>query len=725
MLPDGALSQVVLIGVSTFSDPELPPLPMVINNLDALWQTFTHPDWWGVRGAHCRRLDDRDGPLSADSVRETLDDAASRAEDLFLVYYAGHGIPQDPGDLVLAVSQTTRKVPRARGVSIGEVRDAFLNSRARTRMLILDCCFSGRALENMGLDKPTATLASVPATSEAGAPEGEEFTEFGGHLVRVLRHGVRNGPALLTLQDIAAEIQAVTSERGSPRLQASLGADRVALVRNAAKAGSSVTLTDHRSLDHLADVVRGAAAVARPIRRTLGPRGLAALIPLEGGARREESDAAGIARSFHAERQRDEIGVSQMRQLVQAVHRRVGDGAAAAVVLAYALIDGVFEALRRDAHPGELMEGMQLGARWAYHELTRQAVMVKSNKQLLAVTSTATRDPTLAAIVAEAVNRVGIGGAILIEETYAFHHELERVPGMRIPGECVAPEPFTDRERGESVLEYPLFLVVDELVLQNLQPALDTAIDQKRPLAVLAALAQKDALEVLGAERHRGVDSVVVLANPDVLTEVRARAPIAGQGRWWAGQLPRPPGSLRKIVATRDQTVILWEPDGRDGTPLVPVVRVGVDTVDTVDTVDERRRLAETAVSVALSAIDEGVVPGGGIALLTAHRTLRDMLDGPKEQRPKRLQVPDGQLVGLRVMTHALAAPALQLWQNARLDAESTLIELRARPAGDGVDLRDGEVGSMTGRGVIDSLVVVRTGLEEALSVTQRFTQLA
>ncbi|MGH3905177.1 MAG: caspase, EACC1-associated type [Pseudonocardiaceae bacterium] len=722
MLPDGALSQAVLIGVSTFNDPELPPLPMVINNLDALWQTFTHPDWWGVPSKHCRRLDDQDGPLSADSVREALDDAASRAEDLFLVYYAGHGIPQDPGDLVLAVTQTVWEVPRARGISIGEIRDAFLNSRARTRMLILDCCFSGRALENMGLDKPTATLASVPSTSESEAPEGEEFTEFGGHLVWVLRHGIRSGPALLTLQDIAAEIHVATSERGSPRLQASLGADRVALVRNVAKAGSSVVLTDRRSVDHLADVVRGIDAVARPIRRTLGPRSLAALITLEGGVRREESDAATIARSFRAERQRDEIGVSQIRRLVQTVHRRAGDGAAIAVVLAHALIDGVFESLRRNTHPGELMKGVQRGIRWAGGELTRQAVVVESNEQLLAVTTTATRDPALAAIVARAVNRAGTGGAILVEEAHAFHHALELAPGMRIVGGCVAPELFTDHEREEAVLEYPHVLVVDELQMRDLKPALDTAIDRKQPLAILAASVREDALRVLVTEQRRGVDSVVVTANPAVLDEIRARTPIKGEGRWRAGQPPRLPGSLRKIVATRDQTIILWEPDGRDETPLVPVVRVGADTAASPH---ERRRLAETAVSVALGAIEEGVVPGGGIALLTAHFTLQDMLDRPEAHRPERLRVPGGQFVGLQVVTQALAAPALQMWQNARLDAMGTLIELHAGSAGDGFDLLEGGVGSMFGRGITDALVVVRTALEEALSVTQRFARLA
>jgi chaperonin GroEL (HSP60 family) len=228
---------------------------------------------------------------------------------------------------------------------------------------------------------------------------------------------------------------------------------------------------------------------------------------------------------------------------------------------------------------------------------------------------------------------------------------------------------------------------------------------------------------MLVEKKAHGLDSVIVAINSDeVLRELRARTMTSGKGRKRITRAAAAPGPVRKIVTARDHTVLLWESAASIEPVLLPVVRVGTDTAATSH---ERRRLAETAVSVALGAIKDGVVPGGGIALLNAHFRLLDWLDQPEAQRPEWLQVPDGRLDGRRIVTQALAAPALQLWQNARLDTKATLTKLHVGPPGEGVDLVQTAVGPMVGRGITDALVVVRTGLEEALSVTQHFAQLA
>ncbi|MFD1048289.1 caspase family protein, partial [Kibdelosporangium lantanae] len=157
-LASGQLSRAVLIGVSSFTDPDLYDLPSVTNNVDTLHGMLTHPDWWGIPLENCARIKD---DVSAQRVRELLREAARSAEDVLLVYYAGHGLPLDPDDLVLATTHTRQKSPRDSGVPIDDIRDVFLSSRARTRVLVLDCCYSGRALERLRLDKATATLASV------------------------------------------------------------------------------------------------------------------------------------------------------------------------------------------------------------------------------------------------------------------------------------------------------------------------------------------------------------------------------------------------------------------------------------------------------------------------------------------------------------------------------------------------------------------------------------
>nr|WP_052478735.1 caspase family protein [Kibdelosporangium sp. MJ126-NF4]CEL20346.1 diguanylate cyclase/phosphodiesterase (GGDEF & EAL domains) with PAS/PAC sensor(s) [Kibdelosporangium sp. MJ126-NF4]CTQ97571.1 diguanylate cyclase/phosphodiesterase (GGDEF & EAL domains) with PAS/PAC sensor(s) [Kibdelosporangium sp. MJ126-NF4] len=244
-LPDPEHSYAVLIGASTYESDELPDVPAVRNNLEGLAAALTDPARGSLRPGHCTTVGDQA------SVRETyraLRGYAERAEDTFIVYFAGHGLTGlKHHELYLALSDTGVNELPVSALSFEVIRGLFSECSATNRVLILDCCFSGRAVLDF-MAKPeevflgqveiagTYTLASVPANALALAPPGETYTAFTGELIHLLSEGVRGGPELLTLGDIYRRLRTNMSSRNLP-LPGQRGtgtADFLALTRNPA-----------------------------------------------------------------------------------------------------------------------------------------------------------------------------------------------------------------------------------------------------------------------------------------------------------------------------------------------------------------------------------------------------------------------------------------------------------------------------------------------------------
>jgi sugar lactone lactonase YvrE len=209
--PDGLRSRAVLIGTCRYTSPELPPLPAVRNNIRDLKQVLTQRDGAGIRRGDC--VDVLDAP-DLRTVWSPLQRAADEAEDLLLVYYAGHGVLDRNGYLYLSLPDTTRNSEHFTALDIGKLREVIGESNAANRVLILDCCFSGRVHGAMGAAGPAAlaagqveiagtyTLTSTSANVPAHAPIGKEYTAFTGALLKTLKEGIPNGPELLTLDEI-------------------------------------------------------------------------------------------------------------------------------------------------------------------------------------------------------------------------------------------------------------------------------------------------------------------------------------------------------------------------------------------------------------------------------------------------------------------------------------------------------------------------------------------
>ncbi|MFF5218787.1 caspase domain-containing protein [Micromonospora sp. NPDC000442] len=250
-LPERQASRALLIGASQFSYPGLHALPAVVNNVQALADVLTDPEFGGFDETGCRVLTDPTAQQVGDAIHAVADEAL----DTLVLYYSGHGVLGQRGDLFLAVGDTNPDPRRVRysGVPLDWFRSALAESPAQNRVLILDCCFSGRAAEAMSdtasmvrgtLDiRGTYTLTSAPAHETAVAPLGARFTAFSGELLTALRQGIPGGGPLLTLGDIYPALTRALLASGLPRPQ-HLGtglADHIALSKNPAHRPPAMT----------------------------------------------------------------------------------------------------------------------------------------------------------------------------------------------------------------------------------------------------------------------------------------------------------------------------------------------------------------------------------------------------------------------------------------------------------------------------------------------------
>ena len=243
-LPDPGVSRACLIGTVRHSaEPQLPDLPSVEHNLADLGALLTDPRRWGLLAENCTTLLD---PMRPPEVVRSLRQAAATATDTLLIYYAGHGLLNHDGDLFLALGETSsdRELLKYTALAVDDVRNAIRDSPAANKILILDCCYSGRAIAAMtdtqssitaALEiRGAVTLAAAPATKVAIAPPGERNTAFTGALLTVLRRGVADGPELLTLELIYEQIRSLLNAGGYPlpQIQSLNTTSRLALVRN-------------------------------------------------------------------------------------------------------------------------------------------------------------------------------------------------------------------------------------------------------------------------------------------------------------------------------------------------------------------------------------------------------------------------------------------------------------------------------------------------------------
>jgi uncharacterized caspase-like protein len=692
-LPDPSLSRAIIIGVAEYPrDDSLPPLPSIRNNVADLAAVLTDQRRWGLPAGHCVTLID---PAEASEAMRSVSPLADEAQDTLLFYFAGHGLVAPDGELVLAVANTERRRAEFTGLRYQWVREAVANSIARRRVLILDCCFSGRALSAMAdpasvitgqLEiEGTCVLASAPATSPASAPQDARHTAFTGGLLHVLHQGIEGQQEYLSLADIYEQTFRAMARAGRPRPQIldinTVG--RLALVRNAAWRMSARPPALRRApvgraVAALADgVVAGVAA----IRSTLGPTGRDAMTAL-----REVEVAGGQAGA----------GLALVRELVSAMRAQQGDGAATAAVLAGALVGGLRRALSDGADPAVLEDDIGRGAdsvRELLVGMTRPPGSMRSD--VADALATAVGAGEIADLVTAAVERVGAANVEIVAAADAQPgvEVASRVTlGTRILSPNAAVTPIT--------LDAP-YVVVSIDGRLDAQALVRRVGATRRPLLVIAPKLAASTLRTLLHVFRRTVVVRPAEEKADLGLLLAALEVLVGG--------PPPKGTAKRAVVTSSDTTIIGSEDRQVGETGRAIVRIGAgDSAAPL-------QLATRALAVA-RACGGGVLAGGGAALHAAGLALSDA--GPA----------DGRAAGAAVLRAALSEPLRQIVRNGGHDPDAVCRRVAAAaPAARfsaGFDVAAGSISDMFEAGIVDPLATVQGAVGHAVATAARYLTL-
>ncbi|MEQ4303914.1 chaperonin GroEL [Plantactinospora sp. B6F1] len=771
----------LLVAVGEYDDPSLDQLRAPEQDVERLAAVLEDPS---VGNFTVRTLQD----ASDQEVRREIEDLLSDRvnDDLVLLYFSCHGIVDPFHRLYFAAANTVRTRPASTAISRSFVNEQLEACRAAAKVLVLDCCFAGAFAEGFKAAPQGAlegqagrgyvVISACDSYEYAfesdslveSAPRGSIFTDVlleglatGGadldgdgrvgvdELFRYVHDGVvrRRPDQKPKWSAYNAEPHIYLATVPPTTSPAAAGDNRPDGV---AKATAAVPPRPSNYNRHQAIVARGFRAGADLVRRTFGPLGRRVLVEDASGAYHELADAAGVVRLFTAYDTRDSIGANYVRELVEGVRHRVGDGATTTVVLAQAMLDGASAALRTGANPVALCRGIESAALAVLAELGDLAVPVQTTEQLKKVSTIASGDEVIGDLLATAMERVGRDGVVIVEESNLFGLELELTRGIRVPAGHVSPYFVTDPEEAEAVLDHPSILVVDQRLsaVPELQPLLDEVGRSGRPLAVFARDVRDAALTALivGKMRHTLNSVAVRLPWPDeerctmmadlaLLTGARVVAEAEGG---LAAATAQVLGGARKVITTRRDTTVVdgaGDPDlarrrmqelraelarqvaGHDRDLLrerlarlgggVAVIRVGESAEGQLK---KRKRQIDDAVRNARAAVEWGLVPGGGAALLTvAGRIGARLPRGPDEA------------LGYTVVVDALVAPYEELMRNAGRNPVAGPADLRRRGPGVTFDVVSGTYVTALDAGIVDAAATLRQAVTAAAGVVTRY----
>ena len=493
----------------------------------------------------------------------------------------------------------------------------------------------------------------------------------------------------------------------------------------------------------------GVNKLADAVKVTLGPSGRNVVLDKKFGAPTITNDGVSIAREVELEDAFENMGAQLVKEVATKTNDIAGDGTTTATVLAQALVREGLRNVAAGANPIGLKRGIEQAVRAAVDAVADQAVRVDDSKDQIAnVAAISAADVEIGAIIAEAIDKVGKDGVVTGEESNTFGMDLEFVEGMQFDKGYLSPYFVTDPERQEAVLENPYILLNQGKItsVQDMLPVLEKVMQSGRPLLIIAEDVEGEALATLVVNRIRGTFSSVALKAPGF--GERRKAMLQDMATLTGGQVIAEEvglkldavtldmlGSARKVVVTKDDTTIVEgagessEVEGRinqikaeientdsdwDSEKLqerlaklaggVALVQVGAATE--VELKEKKHRI-EDALSATRAAIEEGVVAGGGTALLRARAAVvatGESLSGDEA-------------TGARIVHAALEAPARLIADNAGLEGAVMVREVEKASGNIGLNAITGELEDLVEAGVIDPAMVTRAALQNAASI--------
>jgi len=490
----------------------------------------------------------------------------------------------------------------------------------------------------------------------------------------------------------------------------------------------------------------GVNKLADTVALTLGPKGHNVVLDKKWGAPTITNDGVTIAKEVELEDPWENMGAQLAKEVATKTNDVAGDGTTTATVLARAMVHRGMRNVAAGANPMALKRGIEKAVTVAVDAIKDQAKDVGSREDISNVASISAADPAIGDVLAEALDKVGKDGVVTVEESNTFGMELEFVEGMQFDKGYISPYFVTDQERMEAVLEEPYIALVNKKIgsVQELLPLLEKVLQAGRPLLVVAEDVEGEALATLVVNKIRGTFNVVAVKAPgfgdrrkamlqDIATLTGAEVISEEVGLKLENVGLELLGSARKIVVTKDDTTIVEGGGAQDAVKGrinqikaeiektdsdwdreklqerlaklaggVAVVKVGAATE--VELKEKKHRI-EDALSATRAAIEEGIVAGGGVALIRAEAAL-DKIDLDGEEA-----------TGARIVRDSLSEPARLIADNA--GAEGAVIVERIRTEGDsrGYDAQSGEWVDMFKAGILDPAKVTRSALQNAASI--------
>ena len=497
---------------------------------------------------------------------------------------------------------------------------------------------------------------------------------------------------------------------------------------------------------------RGMNILADAVKVTLGPRGRNVVLEKKWGAPTITNDGVSIAKEIELDDPWEKIGAELVKEVAKKTDDVAGDGTTTATVLAQALVREGLRNVAAGSNPMALKRGIEKAVAEIVAELLSMAKPVDSKEQIAATASISAADATIGEMIAEAMDKVGKEGVITVEESNTFGLELELTEGMRFDKGYISPYFVTDQERMEVVLEDAYVLIANSKItnIKDLVPVLEKVMQSGKPLLIIAEDVEGEALATLVVNKIRGTFRSAAVKAPGfgdrrkamlqdiaILTGATVISEEVGL-RLDAAELNLL-GKARKVVISKEETTIVEgagdedqikgrvqqirnEIEGSDSdydreklqerlaklAGGVAVIKAGAATEVELK---ERKHRIEDAVRNAKAAVEEGIVAGGGVALLQAATAAFKKLTG----------LTGDEATGAKIVEFAIEAPLKQIAINAGLEGGVVVEKVRNLPAGQGLNAATGEYVDMIKSGIIDPAKVTRSALQNAASIAALF----
>jgi len=498
----------------------------------------------------------------------------------------------------------------------------------------------------------------------------------------------------------------------------------------------------------------GVDAVANAVKVTLGPKGRYVVLDKKFGAPTITNDGVTIAREIEVEDVFENQGAQLVREVATATNDVAGDGTTTATVLAQAIVRQGLKNVAAGANPLALKRGIEKAVDEVVANIATQSKEVSGKDQIARVATISAGDEEIGDVIADAIEKVGKDGVVNVEEGQTFGMDLEFTEGMQFDKGYISPYMVTDQDRMEASLEDPYILIANQKIgsVRDVLPVLEAVIQSGKPLLIIAEDVEGESLATLvvnklrgtftgvavkapgfGDRRKRMLEDIAILTNAEVITEEmglklentqlsqlgRARRVVVAKDTTTivdgAGDANAIKGRINQIKAEIENTDSDFDREKLQERLAklsggVAVVKVGAATETEMK---EKKHRVEDALQATRAALEEGIVPGGGVALLQASSAVTLAGEGASTDGS------DDERTGARIVLRALEEPLRQLAENAGLEGSVVVNDVRKAKKGQGLNAATNQIVDLVAEGIIDPAMVTRSALQNAASIAK------